>query len=73
MKLRAASKVAAIGLVKFYQRRFSYRTGRCVFTPSCSEYAVLAIAKFGVVKGVLLTGRRLARCHGAHAGVVDHP
>ena len=36
----------------------------CVFTPSCSEFAVVAFQKKGVVNGWLMTFDRLSRCHG---------
>ena len=36
---------------------------RCVFTPSCSEYAIEALQKYGVVRGVPKIIKRLRRCH----------
>lgn len=35
----------------------------CRFVPSCSEYAILAIRKYGAIKGSWLAGKRLMRCH----------
>ncbi len=35
----------------------------CRFEPTCSEYAYQAIAAFGVMRGVWMAARRLARCH----------
>jgi putative membrane protein insertion efficiency factor len=35
----------------------------CRFEPSCSEYAHQAIATFGVMRGIAMAARRLARCH----------
>jgi putative component of membrane protein insertase Oxa1/YidC/SpoIIIJ protein YidD len=65
-------QLTAIRLLSFYQTRFSTKTPSCVFTPSCSEYAQLAIAKGGVVRGVWRTALRLRRCHGANVGI-DYP
>lgn len=43
---------------------FSKRThGRCVFYPSCSEYAEEAIKRYGVIKGGYFSARRVLRCH----------
>ena len=38
----------------------------CRFYPSCSEYAIEAIAKHGVIKGVWFSVKRIARCHPFH-------
>lgn len=38
----------------------------CRFYPSCSDYALEAIAKFGAVKGGWLSVKRIARCHPFH-------
>lgn len=35
----------------------------CRYTPTCSEYAMIAIMKYGVIKGGYLTIRRILRCH----------
>jgi putative membrane protein insertion efficiency factor len=44
----------------------------CRFYPSCSEYALTAVAVHGPVRGVGLAVRRLLRCHPFHPGGVDH-
>jgi len=43
----------------------------CRFTPTCSEYAMQAIEKYGAFRGVYLAARRLLRCHPFHAGGYD--
>ncbi len=44
---------------------------RCRFYPSCSEYAQTAINRYGVVRGLLMSGKRLLCCHPFHAGGYD--
>lgn len=43
----------------------------CRFYPSCSTYALGAVAKYGLFKGSYLAARRLMRCHPFHPGGVD--
>jgi len=58
-------------LVTFFQRCFKLYYwfispllgNRCRFAPSCSEYAHQALAKHGAVKGLILTIKRIGRCH----------
>ena len=44
---------------------------QCKFLPTCSEYAYVAIARHGVVRGSLLAARRIARCHPFASGGLD--
>lgn len=44
----------------------------CRYYPSCSEYALTAVAVHGPVRGIGLAVRRLLRCHPFHPGGVDH-
>jgi len=58
--------------IKFYQYFISPLTGRnCRFYPTCSSYALEAIEKHGTVKGSVLAGKRILRCHPFHAGGFD--
>ncbi len=43
----------------------------CRFYPTCSEYMLAAVEKYGVLKGVWLGLGRLARCHPFHEGGFD--
>ena len=44
---------------------------RCRFVPSCSEYAVQAVLRHGVLRGFGLAVRRLLKCHPLHPGGYD--
>nr|MBC7612906.1 membrane protein insertion efficiency factor YidD [Pseudopedobacter sp.] len=51
-------------LIKAYQYLISPLTGAsCRFSPTCSQYGVEAIKKYGPFKGGFLTLKRLGRCH----------
>lgn len=43
----------------------------CRFYPTCSQYAIDALQKFGALKGVLMSARRIAKCHPWHPGGFD--
>ena len=71
---RAARRVAVLP-IRLYQLVISplLPANTCKFHPSCSEYAVLAIRKHGVFKGIGLAAWRLLRCNPWSNGGVDHP
>ena len=51
-------------LIKVYQYAISPMLGgNCRFTPTCSQYGVEAIRKYGAFKGGWLTLKRIGRCH----------
>ncbi|MCX7980710.1 MAG: membrane protein insertion efficiency factor YidD [Bacteroidia bacterium] len=53
-----------IGFIRLYQGLLSpYLPPSCRYTPTCSEYAIEALRKHGLWKGLGLTLRRLSRCH----------
>ena len=63
-----------IALVRGYQIAFSPLLGvRCRFDPSCSQYFVEAVRKYGALRGVIKGLWRLARCHPFHRGGYDPP
>lgn len=62
--MRRAIKNMLIGMVRFYQRAISpYKKSCCRYTPTCSEYAIQAIEKYGALKGSYLAVRRILRCN----------
>ena len=61
-----------IALIRCYQRLISPGLPpSCRFAPSCSQYALEAVQRYGAVKGVWLGVRRLVRCHPWHPGGFD--
>jgi len=63
---------ALIALLHLYQRFISPLLGpRCRFVPSCSAYAVTAIARYGALRGGWMAARRVGRCHPFHPGGFD--
>jgi len=61
-----------IAAVRLYRNWISPALpGSCRFAPTCSEYALHALEKYGAWKGTRLTIRRLLRCHPFHPGGYD--
>ena len=62
-----------LALIRFYRRQLSplNKTPTCRFIPTCSEYALLAIEKYGAWKGTRLAICRVLRCHPFHPGGYD--
>ena len=67
------AKRALIWCVHLYQNKASDRTRlKCVYEPSCSEYMILAVNKYGFFRGLYKGIRRLLRCHPPNGGK-DYP
>lgn len=75
-------KQLAILIIAFYQKVLSPDTGflprifgksrpTCIYYPSCSEYAKIAIVKYGFFKGSLMALARIRRCTPFHEPGVD--
>ena len=63
---------AVIAPIRLYQVVVSPAIGqRCRYYPSCSEYAVQAISRFGILRGLVLAVWRLLRCNPFSNGGLD--
>lgn len=69
---RTGARRIAVAPIRFYQRVISpLLPASCIYTPTCSQYAVEAIGRHGIVKGGWLAVRRIVRCNPLHAGGYD--
>ena len=60
-------KRVMLAMIRFYRKYISpARPPCCRFIPTCSQYALEAIEKYGAVKGGWLALRRLSKCHPLH-------
>ncbi len=71
-----------VGLIRTYQKTLSpdhgplkllHPSGVCRFHPTCSEYGIRALEKYGLLRGGWKTCRRVGRCHPFSEGGVDEP
>ncbi len=60
-----------INLIKTYQKYHFFGEGNCRFIPTCSNYTIEAIKKYGILKGFFLGIIRVLRCNPLFKGGVD--
>ena len=64
-------KKLVLGLIWLYQKISAHAPHRCRFYPTCSEYARVAVERFGVLKGGWLSFKRIVKCHPLNEGGYD--
>lgn len=65
-------KKVILALIRFYQKGISpYLRASCRYTPTCSQYAVEAVTKYGALKGSFLAIKRILRCNPFFHGGYD--
>jgi len=68
---KKVKKIAAV-LIKLYQSTISrVLPSSCRYEPTCSQYTLEAIEKYGFFKGGWMGAKRIARCHPFHPGGYD--
>ena len=72
-KLNNIIKAVMIVLIRLYQKYLSPLKVRthCIYTPTCSQYAIEALKKHGLIKGKLLSIWRILRCNPFAKGGFD--
>jgi putative membrane protein insertion efficiency factor len=69
---RGLAARGAVALLRLYQRRLSLLLPpMCRFYPTCSEYALQSITRYGFLRGAWRAVRRLCKCHPLHPGGYD--
>lgn len=62
--LRSLPSLMLVGMIRGYQRIVSpHMPASCRFVPTCSEYSIQALRKYGLFKGIVLSVHRVLRCH----------
>ena len=65
-------KALAISAVKNYKKYISpFLPYTCRFNPSCSTYCIEAVERYGLLKGLWLSIKRIMKCHPLHPGGYD--
>ena len=57
--------------IRKYQKTPSKAHSRCKYIPTCSEYAYIAIERFGILKGSFLALKRILKCNPLSKGGID--
>ena len=68
-------KKVLISIIRWYQRHVSFwlesKNIRCKFYPTCSEYTIQAIEKYGILKGSIIGFKRILKCNPFSKGGYD--
>ncbi|MEA2021054.1 MAG: membrane protein insertion efficiency factor YidD [Candidatus Caldatribacteriota bacterium] len=65
-------KKIIIIIITLYRKYVSpLKPATCRFYPTCSEYSIQALTKYGLLKGVWLSAKRISRCHPFNPGGYD--
>lgn len=66
-------KFLFLSIIQFYRKVISpLKPPTCRFYPTCSQYGLEAIQRFGAIRGGWLTLKRISKCHPFHPGGIDY-
>ena len=66
-------KYIAVKIIKLYQCTPLHAHSYCRFIPTCSEYAIIVLERFGFFKGSIMAFKRILRCHPKGKSGIDLP
>ena len=66
-------KKVLIKIIKLYQKMPLKSHSKCKFIPTCSNYAIIVLNEFGLIKGLYLAIKRIIRCNPLNKGGIDLP
>lgn len=69
--MRRLGVAVGVRLIRAYRIVFAWLPSSCRFEPTCSRYAEQAIERYGLVRGIWMGARRIARCHPWNPGGYD--
>ncbi|MEO7454240.1 MAG: membrane protein insertion efficiency factor YidD [Fimbriimonadales bacterium] len=69
--MKGLGKRVGVGMIRFYQVTTKWMPASCRFTPSCSNYTLQAIQKYGLLKGSWMGAKRILRCNPFNPGGHD--